>query len=139
MEKRNEFGALLIDLSKAFDCIEHKLLITKLFWYGLLFLSLLNLIFSYLSNQTWRVKIKTSYSHKSSIKYGVSQGSFLPPLLFNVDLTDVFFEFDDSEIVSYADDPTPYYCADDIPSVIMQLQPTASNIFSWFTNNHIII
>ena len=72
LDKGNEFGALLTDLSKAFDCIDHKLLIAKLFWYGA---SSLNLIFSYLSNRTRRVKIKTSYSDKSTIEYGVSQGS----------------------------------------------------------------
>ena len=52
-DKGNEFGALLIDLSKAFDCIDHKLLIAKL----VSPLSL-NLIFSYLSNRTQRVKLK---------------------------------------------------------------------------------
>ena len=87
----------------------------------------LNLIFSYLSNRTERVKIKTSYSDKSTIEYGVPQGSILGPLLFNIDLI---------EIASSADDTTPYSCADDILSVITQLQSTASKLFSWFTNNH---
>ena len=41
----------------------------------------------------------------------------LRPLLFNIDLIDLFFECDDSEIASYADNTTPYSCADDIASV----------------------
>ena len=127
LDKGNEFGALLTDLSKVFDCIDHKLLISKLFWCGVS-PSSLNLIFSYLSSRTQRVKIKTSYSDKSNIEYGVPHGSILGPLLFNIDLIDLFFECDDSEIASYADDTTPYSCADDIP--------TARKFFSWFTNNH---
>ena len=73
---------------------------------------------------------------ESTIEYGVPQGSILGPLLFNIDLIDLFFECDDSEIASYADDTTPYSCADGIPSVITQLQSTASKLFSWFTNNY---
>ena len=55
-DKGNEFGALFTDLSKAFDCIDHKLLIAKSFCYRLSFSSL-NLIFSYLSNWTQHTKI----------------------------------------------------------------------------------
>ena len=65
----------------------------------------------------------------------INKGSILGPLLFNIDLIDLFFECDDSEIPSYADDTTPYSYADDIPSVITQLQSTESKLFSWFTNN----
>ena len=136
VDKGNEFGALLTDISKAFDCIDHKLLIAKLFWYGVS-PSSLNLIFSYLSNRTQHVKMKTSYSDKSNIEYRVPQGSILGPLLFNIDLIDFFFECDDSEIASYADDTIPYSCADGVPSVITQLQSTASKLFSWLTNNHV--
>ena len=68
VDKGNEFGAILTDLSKAFDCIDHKLLIAKLFWYGVS-PSSLNLIFSYLSNRTQSVKIKTSYRDKSNIEH----------------------------------------------------------------------
>ena len=57
-------------------------------------------------------------------------------MLFNIDLIDLFFDFDDSEIAGYADDTIPFSCAGDIPSVITQLQSTASKLFSWFTNNH---
>ena len=134
VDKGNEFGALLTDLSKAFDCIDYKLLIAKFFWYGVS-PSSLNLIFFYLSNRNQRVKIKASYSDKISIEYGVPQRLNLGPLLFNIDSIDLFFECD-SEIASYAHDTTPYSCTDDIPSVITQLQSTASKLFSWFTNNN---
>ena len=53
----NKFGALLIDLSKAFDCLDHSLIVAKLHSYGLSPLSL-KLIFSYFSNRTHRTKIK---------------------------------------------------------------------------------
>ena len=69
-DKGSEFGAFLTELSKAFNCTDHKLLIAKLFWY-VFSPSSLNLIFSYLSNRTQRVKIKASYSDKNNIKYGV--------------------------------------------------------------------
>ena len=70
VDKGNEFGALLTDISKAFEWIDHKLLIAKLFWYGVS-PSSLNLIFSYLLNRSKSVKIKTSYSDKGITEYVV--------------------------------------------------------------------
>ena len=58
------------------------------------------------------------------------------PLLFNICLIDFFFECDDCKIARYADYTTTYSCADDIPSVITQLQSKAGKRFSSFTNNH---
>ena len=66
VDKGNELGALLTDLSSAFVCIDRKTLIAKLFWYEVSPLSL-NLMFSYLSNRTQRVKIKTCHSDKKKI------------------------------------------------------------------------
>ena len=57
----NEVGTLLTDLSKAFDCIDHELLIAKLFCYGVS-PSALNLIYSYLPNRTQRIKINNNFS-----------------------------------------------------------------------------
>ena len=92
-----EFGALLTDLSKAFDCINHPLLIAKLYNYGVSPLSF-NMMFSYLSNRTHRTKINECFSERSWIEHGVPQGSIVGPLLFNIDLIDLFYECGERKI-----------------------------------------
>ena len=77
------------DLSKAFGCINHPFLIAKIDSFGFSPLST-KIIFSYLSNRTQRTKIKNKFSKRSNILHGVSQGSILGPLLFNVDLINFF-------------------------------------------------
>ena len=134
-DKGEEFGAFFIGLSKAFNCIDHNLLITKLSWYGVTPRSL-KLIFSYLSNRTQDVRINNSYSIKSGIKYDAPQGLVLGPLLFNIYLIDMFLECEDDKISSYADDATPYSCAQDISSVISELQKIAKKFFDWFRKDH---
>ena len=89
----------------------------------------------YWSNNKWCEQCRHSNDIWNKTRWFISEGSVLEPLLFNIDLIDLFFECDDSEIASYADNTTPYSCNNGIPSVIAQLQSTASKPFSWFTNN----
>ena len=79
LDQGGAYGALLTDLSKAFDCLPHDLLIAKLHAYGLDIKSL-KLMFSYLTNRKQRVKINGTYSSWSEILFGVPQGSILGPL-----------------------------------------------------------
>ena len=120
--------ALLSDISKAFDCIKHRLLIAKLYNYGVSPLSI-DMIFSYLSSRTHQTKINECFSERSRIEQGVPQGSILGPLFFNIDLIDLFYECEESNIASYADDTTPYSCARDTETVISELK-SLTNIFS---------
>ena len=109
-DKGEVFGVFLTDSPEAFDCIDNNLLITKLSWYGVTPKSLKS-IFSYLSYRTQQgVRINNSYSRKSEVKYGVPQGSVLGPLLFNIDLINLFLECEDGNITSYADETTRYSC-----------------------------
>ena len=108
IDRGNEFGALLTDLSKAFDCINHPYLIAKLYNYGVSPLSI-NMIFSYLSNRTHRTKINECFSERSRIEHGVPQGSILDPFIFNIDFIDLFYECEESNIAIYADETTPIF------------------------------
>ena len=100
-------GPLLADLSKAFDCILHDLLIAKLAAYGFDYNSL-QILKSYLSNRKKRTKINDAYSKYFEILFGVQQGSISGSLLFNIYICDMFYDINDCDITSYADDNTPY-------------------------------
>ena len=128
VDNSNMFGTLLTDLSKAFDCLDHELLIAKLNAYGFS-LTALKLVHNYLSNRKQRTKINSSYSSLLEIIFGVPQGSILGPLLFNNLLIDLFFIIEHTDIASYADDNTPYVSADNIDGVIKTLEEAPEILF----------
>ena len=81
LDNRGYAGAILMDLSKAFDTINHELLVAKLNAYGFSN-SALKLILDYLSDRWQRVKVNATFSTWSELLKGVPQGSVLGPLLF---------------------------------------------------------
>ena len=90
LDGNNKFGALLTDLSKAFDCLNHELLIAKLNAYGFDHASL-RLISSYLSKRKHRTEFNNSFSDWADIYTGIPQGSILGPLLFNIYMRPIQF------------------------------------------------
>ena len=134
VDKGKVFGALLRDLSKAFDCLDHELLTAKLNAYGFS-LPALRLINDYLSNRKQRTKIENTYSTWLDIIFGVQQGSILGPLLFNVFLADLLFTVNDIDIVRYVDDNTPYMIAANVDDLTISLEQASNGLFEWFKNN----
>ena len=108
VDNHKVFGAVLNDLSKAFDCICHDLLIVKLNACGLS-LTELKLIPNYLQNRKQRTKMGSIYSDWEDITSGVSEGSILGSLLLNIFLCHLFLENENNYFANYADGTTPYF------------------------------
>ena len=127
-------GAILMDLSKAFDCLPH-LIIEKLKAYGLTEQSC-QLMHSYLSGIKQRVKLGNCISKWQNIIKGVPQGSILGPLIFNIFMNDIFYFLEKSTLYNYADDNTVSYCHKIYQIVLSVLQIESTTMIAWFNDNH---
>ena len=134
IDNKKSSGVLLTDLSKAFDCLSHDLLIAKLHAYGFDYKAL-QLLNSYLTNRYQRVRINSSYSTWSDIINGVPQGSILGPTLFNIYLSDLFLFTKKSDIANYADDNSPYVVDTTIESVMNRLESDTTTLLNWVSDN----
>ena len=134
LDKGGSAAAFSIDLSKAFDCLNHELLIAKLNAYGM-GKDALKLINSYLSHRRQRVKINGSFSSWRESLQGVPQGSVLGPLLFNVFLNDLLVVIQETDICNFADDTTLFACDSQISNVVDKLEKDALRVAKWFPEN----
>ena len=129
LDKNFIVGAVLMDLSKAFDCIPHDLLISKL-----------RLIYSYLKSRKQCVKINSTYNDYNEIISGVPQGSILGPVFFNLSINDLFFFIEKASMHNFADDNTLSSAWGETVSKLIDTLESESNIaIDWFTKNEMII
>ena len=127
-------GGILTDLSKAFDCLNHNLLIAKLEAYGFEN-NALSFVYNYLQEMKQRTKVNGSYSSWRELKFGVPQGSILGPLLFNIFINDIFYFIKETNIANYAEDNTIYTVDRNIDDLLKILQEETSLILYWFRIN----
>lgn len=137
LDNKNIVGAVLMDLSKAFDCIPHDLLIAKLNAYGF-DKPALKYIYSYLKGRRQCVKINGVYSKYKTILSGVPQGSILGPLLFNIFINDFYYCFTSANLHGFADDNTLSASAKNIDDLKLILTEESKVAINWLKANDML-
>ena len=82
-------------------------------------------------------KISDTYSSWQEILSGVPVDSRLGPLLFKIDICDLFFIIEDCDIANYADGNNPCLSRNNVDEVLNSLENVSSNLFQWFTENEL--
>jgi hypothetical protein len=103
LDNKNYSLGLFIDLSKAFDTVDHKLLIKKMYHYGVRGISL-DWFTDYLANRTQYVSLNSVNSKLLPVTCGVLQGSILGPLLFILFINDIVSTSKLIDFIMFADD-----------------------------------
>ena len=125
---------LLLDFSKAFDMVEHNILLRKLSHYGIRG-NTYNWMKSYLSNRKQYVSTNGENSSLTQIKYGVPQGSILGPLLFIIYINDIPNICKIAKFILYADDANIIITGKDEIEVWEELQKINTALVNWVNSN----
>lgn len=103
LDKSNPIAITFLDLAKAFDTVDHDILLEKLYRYGIRGKAQI-LVSSYLKDRLQRVRTNGTYSEYERLDTGVPQGTILGPLLFILYINDLLVSLPEREIISFADD-----------------------------------
>ena len=136
--------ALFLDLSKAFDSLEHSVLLKKLERYGMRGKSN-DWFASYLTDRKMRVKCtvtstgKLEYSEYKSVTYGTPQGSCLGPLIFIIFTNDLHKQLMSSSSLLFADDTTLYMTHRNLRYLRWCMEEDMKSLIAWFKANKLTL
>ena len=137
-ENKKAALGIFIDLSKAFDCLNHNILLQKLSKYGIRG-SALQWFASYLAGRRQYVHFKGSNSDTTLVTTGVPQGSILGPLLFLLYVNDLVNASDLFSYILYADDTTLFLSDDNLQSLFAKSNRELAKISNWFQANKLLM
>ena len=120
LDKKDDVISIFLDLSKAFDTIDHSLFLKKLEYYNF-DNSAIILLKNYLNNRLIKVKLDQTLSKSEPLNVGVPQGSILGPLFFIIFINDFDKLNLSSKLVLFADDSTLYLSGNNIETLLSKL------------------
>ena len=137
-EKNWTTVCVFLDLSKAFDMLEHSVVFQKLDRYGIRGTAL-EWFKSYLQNRKIRVKIENTKSNEFSVKYGTAQGSCLGPLIFLIFCNDLNIHLEYMKCIQFADDTTLYLGYPDPNRLRDMIEKDLKVLQDWFRTNKLTL
>ena len=144
LENRHNVACVMLDLSKAFDTIDHSILLSKLELYGIRGQPLA-WFRSYLTDRKLRVKCRTisspteTKSEYHSIQYGTPQGSCLGPLIFLLFINDLHLNLSTSECIQFADDTTLVFMHRNQNFLRYCMENELTIVQDWFNANRLTL
>ena len=138
LQNREYTVAVFMDLSKAFDVLNHDILLQKMEHYGFRG-KFLNLIRSFISDRKYFVSANGIKSDTRTVNNGVPQGSTLGPLLFLIYVNDMSNSSDIFRFIQFADDTTTSHRGKNKQAVIQTVKNELEKVLEWLTANKLII
>ena len=130
--------AIFFDLQKAFDTVDHSILLHKLYNYGVRGV-MYNWIRSYLSNRKQYSVVNGVSSHTGNVSCGVPQGSVLGPLLFLIYVNDIYKSVPDGNLKLFADDTNLFLCGSDLHLLEKLANEYLKKMEDWFSANKLTL
>lgn len=138
LDNKEKTVGIFCDLSKAFDCVDHSILLKKIEYYGIRNKEL-QLIESYLQERTQITQVENSKSAPQNIHKGVPQGSILGPFLFLVYINDIpeCLKSVNDEIILFADDTSLLFSDKNKDALAQRIKETIDRLSIWFHVNNL--